>query len=370
MKKIGLGLVFAGAFTLLNLSSSASACTDFRVTAKDGTVLITRSMEFAEPFNSNLRSSPRGRTFTATAPDGKPGMTWKSKYGYLYLDGMNIDAAVDGMNEQGLSFEALLFPGEAQYQDVAAEHDAQAIPYMSLGNWILGNFQNVDEVRQALQNVSIFAQTLPTMGNIIFPLHFAIYDSTGKSIVVEYVAGKMNIYDNKIGVMTNSPTYDWHVTNLRNYVNLSPLNPSQVIADGLTFTATGQGSGMKGLPGDISPPSRFIKTATLMHVAITPDNAAGALNLAEHVINNVDIPLGLAREAGNGKSTNETTQWVVFKDLTHKMFYYRTYNDLSLHGVSMAKVDFSENATPLKMPIASKEYIADMSTQFLQQKAG
>ena len=29
----------------------------------------------------------------------------------------------------------------------------------------------------------------------------------------------LNIYDNPLGVMTNSPAFDWQMTNLRNYVN-------------------------------------------------------------------------------------------------------------------------------------------------------
>lgn len=354
--------------TLACFSNSALACTDFRVSAKDGTVLITRSMEFAVDMKSNLRSSPRGRMFSVTAPDGKPGLSWKTKYGYLYLDGMNSDYADDGMNEQGLSFEALYLPGLAQYQTVTPAHDAEALSYMHLGDWILGNFKTVDEVRQALANVVVFADKIPGLGDMIFPLHFSIYDSTGKGIVVEYVDGKMNIYDNKIGVMTNSPTYGWHMTNLNNYVHLKPINPNPVSDSGVVFSATGQGGGMVGLPGDISPPSRFVKTAILMDVVMQPDDAKSALNLAQHVINNVDIPTGLAREMSNGNYTNEITQWVVFKDLTNKVFYYRTYGDLTLHAVTMAKIDFSEKAAMLKMPIASQEYVKDMTDDFLKQK--
>src|SRR5690349_17346084 len=98
-----IGIVVAA---LLSINSSF-ACTDFRLTAKDGTVLITRSMEYALDLKSNLRSSPRGRFFTTTAADGSNGLSWKAKYGYLFLDAMNFDIVTDGINEQGLSFEAL-----------------------------------------------------------------------------------------------------------------------------------------------------------------------------------------------------------------------------------------------------------------------
>jgi hypothetical protein len=35
---------------------------------------------------------------------------------------------------------------------------------------------------------------------------------------VIYTDGKLNIYDSPLGVMTNSPAFDWQMTNLRNYV--------------------------------------------------------------------------------------------------------------------------------------------------------
>jgi choloylglycine hydrolase len=278
---------------------------------------------------------------------------------------MNIDVALDGMNEAGLSIESLYLPNFAGYQIVPTGHNNQALPYIIFADWVLGNFKTAAEVRQALMNVYVFEQKIPAMGNIVFPLHFSINDATGKGIVVEYIAGQLHVYDH-IGVMTNSPGYHWHLTNSTNYLSLAPVNPPPVITAGLKFSSNGQGFGMVGLPGDASPPSRFIKTATLIHVAIPANNSETALNLAEHIINNVDIPLGLVREPSNGSSTNETTQWVVFKDLTHKIVYYRTYGDMSLRAISFDKINFSENAPRLKMPMARTAQIQDVTGQFLK----
>lgn len=367
MKKIAIKTALA-TLTLLAYFSGALACTSFRLTAKDGTVLITRSQEFSLDFKTEIRTSGRDRTFTTTAPDGKPGLTWKSKYGYLFFGLLGVDAASDGLNEAGLSFEALYLPGYAQYQTVPDNHDSQALPYIYMGDWILGNFKTVDEVRNALPHILLFTTKVPGLGDTVFPLHFSIYDASGKGIVVEYIGGKLHIHDNKIGVMTNSPSYDWHITNLNNYTQLKPTNPNPVVEDKITFVATGQGAGMVGLPGDVSPPSRFVKMAVLLDVVTPAPDAKSALNLAEHIINNVDIPAGLVREPSNGNYTSETTQWVTFKDLTHKVMYYRTYNDLSLHAVSMSRLDFSQNAARLRMPISSPEYINDITSEFLLKK--
>jgi choloylglycine hydrolase len=343
------------------------ACTDFRIKASDGTVIIARSMEFALDLRSNLRSSNRGRTFNTPAPNGQAGLSWKAKYGYVFLDGLNVDMAIDGVNEKGLSFEALYLPGLAQYQPVPAGQNDKALPYLNFGDWVLSNFDSVDQVRSALPTIFVFTNKLPGMGDMVFPLHFSIFDASGKGIIVEYVHGKLNIHDNKIGVLTNSPSYNWHITNMNNYVHLLPVNPNPIkTTNGLTFAATGQGFGMIGLPGDISPPSRFVKIATLLRVVMPSNNAEAALNLAEHVINNVDIPLGLAREPEKGNYTDELTQWIVFKDLTNKVFYYRTYVDPSLRKVALKQINFAENAPRLKMPIASKEFILDVTEQFLK----
>ncbi len=331
MKKLVLGLSASLFSIFLSFENNVYACTDFRLTAKDGTVIVTRSLEFAQDLKSELRSSNRDRVFSMAAPNGKPGLYWKAKYGYVFLDALNADVAMDGMNEQGLSVEILYLPGYAKYQAVPANEETKVLPYAHFGDWVLSNFKTIDEVRAALPNVYVVQEKTPGFGDTIFPVHYAIYDASGNGLVVEYVDGKMHVYDNKIGIMTNSPTYDWHLHNLANYTNLAPVNPPEVIDNGEKFGATGQGFGMLGLPGDISPPSRFVKTAVLTRTAIPAADAVGELNLAEHIINNVDIPLGLARELQKGNQpTNDVTQWVVFKDLTNKKLYYRTYNDLTL----------------------------------------
>ncbi|MGA2654654.1 MAG: choloylglycine hydrolase family protein [Gammaproteobacteria bacterium] len=319
------------------------ACTSFRLIADDNTVMVTRSMEFAEPMNSNIIATSRGQDFHISAPNGQAGLSWKAKYNYIFLDGLGLGVPIDGMNEAGLSFEALLFPEEAQYQTVPTGEEKQALSYLQFGDWVLGNFKTVDEVRAALASVYVFSQPLPELQNTIFPVHYSVFDQTGKGIVVEYVNGQLNIHEH-MGVMTNSPTYDWHVTNLRNYLQLSPTNPKPVIANGITYTATGQGSGMIGLPGDISPPSRFVKMAVLLNTVIKPKDAMEALNLSQHMINTVDIPKGFVRVAGdNNTATLESTQWVVFKDLTNKKLYYRTYDDLTIQEVNMKTIDFKKS---------------------------
>lgn len=327
------------------------ACTSFRLTAQDSTVMVARSMEFAQDMNSNFISSPRGKSFNLTGPEGKPGLSWDAQYGYVFLDGLGLGTPLDGMNEMGLSLEVLLFPNEAKYQTIPQGKEKQALSYVNFGDWVLGNFKTVDEVKNALNDIYVFGEKLPQLNNEIFPVHFSVFDPSGKGLVIEYVEGQLHVHEH-MGVMTNSPTYDWQVTNLRNYVQLSPTNPKPVIDNGITYAATGQGAGMLGLPGDVSPPSRFVKMAVMLKTVLQPKDAREALNLSQHMMNTVDIPKGFVRVVDhNNTATLESTQWVVFKDLTHKKFYYRTYDDLSIREIDLTTIDFTKNAPIKKIAI-------------------
>ena len=45
-------------------------------------------------------------------------------------------------------------------------------------------------------------------------------DAAGEAIVLEFVHGALRAHNNTVGVLTNDPTWDWHVANLNNYASL------------------------------------------------------------------------------------------------------------------------------------------------------
>src|SRR5699024_4214860 len=92
-----------------------------------------------------------------------------------------------------------------------------------LGSYILENFATVDEVRKGIQDL-VVAPTKFVKFGIVLPVHYLITDTSGEGLVIEYVDGKLHLYDDEIGVVTNNPTFDWQMTNLQNYVNLNLLN--------------------------------------------------------------------------------------------------------------------------------------------------
>jgi choloylglycine hydrolase len=183
------------------------------------------------------------------------------------------------------------------------------------------------------------------------PAHYVVHDAQGRSIVLEWVGGKLSVYDNTIGVMTNSPPYDWQMVNLRNYISLSPDDAKAVKAGGVTYSANGQGSGLVGMPGDPTPPSRLVQTSIVLNAAVKPKDATGALVLGQKLMNRVDLPAGLARDPASNSS--DITQWAVFRDHGNKVYYFRTYEDMTLQAVDLKKLDFAAGAPPRRIAIAS-----------------
>ena len=39
-------------------------------------------------------------------------------------------------------------------------------------------------------------------------------DTSGNSVVLEHIGGEINVHANPLGVMSNSPSFNWHMTNL------------------------------------------------------------------------------------------------------------------------------------------------------------
>ena len=111
----------------------------------------------------------------------------------------------------------------------------------------------------------------------------------------------------------------------------------------------GQGAGLLGLPGDFTPPSRFVRAALYSHFANQLSSAIETVRLGFHILNTFDIFKGVVRPAipkGPKRQSfqteePETTDWVVVHDRTNLKTYFRTYESLSIQMVDFKKIDFS-----------------------------
>lgn len=369
MKKHVSGLLKVSVFAVLVCSAAAgssSACSVFRVTAKDNSVISARSMEFGYDVKYGLVAMPRGKEFVSPAPDEKKGLKWKNKYGFVGVSVFGDESTiVDGMNEAGLAASGLWYEADTRWPSVVSKDSAKALSHVMLISWSLGNFSSVAEVKAALSKVKVYGLYMPQM-KMAPPLHFALHDATGASIVVEADNGEVHVYDNPLGLLTNAPSFPWMVTNLRTYVGLRNTMAAPVRAEGVPLPPTGHGNGMIGLPGDLTPPSRFVRIATTLFFATPAPDSVGALHLALHVLNSVDIVLGMAvdKNASGQVVSSESTQWVTLRDLTNRVLYLRTYEGSNLKMVDLKKLDFSDGKVKKGSLYADKEVITDITPAF------
>jgi len=364
MKKLLMVIVLSCFLTVL-LSASAYACGSFRITADDGSILATRSMEFSVDLKYDIIIVPKNKAYVSPAPDGKTGLKWKSVYGFAGVACLGMDHSVsEGMNEKGLAVSLLWYENDMKWQSVGLNETSRALAQTLLTDWILGNFSTVDEVKKNIQNVRVFAYADPSI-KMSLPAHFIVYDAAGGSIVIEYDNGVRSVYDNPSGIMTNAPNFLWQMTNLRQYIGMKTENPPKLAIDGMSLAPTGHGAGMFGIPGDYTPPSRFVRFAALTRFADKQKDAKGNLNLAQHIIGTFSIPQGIITDTqADGKTVlKELTQWVTFKDLTNRILYFRTYDNFSLRKINFNTLDF--NAAAIKrIPMSgSTEIITDVSGQ-------
>jgi choloylglycine hydrolase len=193
-------------------------------------------------------------------------------------------------------------------------------------------------------------------------VHFFIHDKSGKSLVVEPVDGTLKLHDAPLGVMTNAPTYDWHMTNLANYINLSPKDVDQEKLGGTTVTAFGSGAGMLGLPGDFTPPSRFVRAAMFSQAATPNQTADDAVLSAFHILNQFDIPKGSVVNAAVGEPTPEITEWTSVNDLKNLRWYFRTFDDQSIRMVDLKEAVAAAKGKIATIPMEqTKQPIANVS---------
>jgi choloylglycine hydrolase len=337
------------------------ACTGITLKAKDGAVVYGRTMEWGTfDLKSRVVIVPRGYKFTGHTPDEKAGMNWNAKYGIVGLDAVEKDMIVDGINEKGLAVGAFYHPDFAAYQKYDPAQADKSMASTDVVQFLLATCETVEEARAAIAKVRVVAVVEPAIG-IAPPLHYLVTEQSGKAIVIEYLKGELKVFDAPLGVITNAPTYDWHETNLRNYVNLSAVAlPSKKIED-LDFKPLGGGSGMIGLPGDFTPPSRFVRAVAFSKSARPTDAGDEAIYELFRILDNFNLPLGSAEGSGGDKSKGmrSSTIWTTGYDTKNRVLYYHTQHNRRVRKVDLNKIDFASTDQLVRLPL-DKDKVQDV----------
>jgi len=306
-------------------------CTALTYKTIDDYNFLARTMDFSFQLDAEPVFIPRDYTFNSHIENE----SFTSKYSFIGA-GKDMEgyAFADGLNEKGFGIAALYFEKNAKFSN-RKNNKKTNVASDELVTWALGNISSVNDFEDKIKTINIVGVINKTIGSLL-PLHWIISDNTGTTKCLEITSNGVALYDNSVGVMTNSPNFPWHLTNLSHYNELQPTEPSEKkYADYLSIP-DGPGNGLMGLPGDYSAASRFIRASVIRQYISKVKGPELGLNAIIHILNAVDIPKGI-KITNSEKQTSDYTQYKGVMNLTNLSYYMLSYDSFLPRKVTLDK---------------------------------
>ena len=319
-------------------------CTAITFKTKDSYFGRTLDIEFEIPMKVTI--TPRNYPF-----DLRRMPSLKSHYAMIGMamvkDGYPL--YFDGANECGLCMAGLNFPHNAHY--LPEVKNKQNITPFEFIPYILSQYKNIAEVRSRLDNINLcdisFSHSLP-----LSPLHWIIADKN-TSITVEPTAQGVKIYDNPVGVLTNNPTFDYHMTRLCDFVNLTSQPPENRFGNA-PLKLYSRGMGGIGLPGDLSSSSRFARAAFVKLNSVCGDGEDESVSQFFHILGSVEQQRGCVKMPDGSL---ELTKYTSCINADKGIYYYTTYENRCLRAVDMHRTDLNGDKLHI-YPLTDEQYIS------------
>ena len=297
-------------------------CTAVSYTAKDH--YFGRNLDLEFSYHEEIAIMPRKFPLIFRHTRAMP--EHYAMIGVATMDG-NYPLYYDASNEFGLSIAGLNFPEFSHYQQVV-DCTVNIAPF-ELIPWILGQCKTTDEAKNLLKGVQIadieYSDKYP-----ITPMHWIISDRH-KSIVLEPVKEGLHILDNPVGVLTNSPPFEFHMQNLRQYINITNDEPVSHFADSILLKPYTRGIGGFGIPGDLSSPSRFIRAAFTALNSVSNGEENESVSQFFHILHAVEQQRGCVRINNN----YEITVYSSCCNTDKGIYYYTTYENSQITAIHM-----------------------------------
>ena len=255
----------------------------------------------------------------------------------------------EAVNEKGLGMAGLNFVDNAVFSDEMPGKDNVAT--FEFIPWILSECATVKEARKRMEKLNLtkesFSEKLP-----VAQLHWIIADRD-EAITVEAVKEGIKIYDNPAGVLTNNPPFEEQMFMLNNYMHLSPKSPENLFSKELPLHVYSRGMGALGLPGDLSSPSRFVRTAFVKMNSVSGDSEEESVSQFFHILNSVEQPKGCCC-LGDGKY--EVTLYTSCCNADKGIYYYTSYENHQITSINMHHTNLNSNCLT-RYPMIKKEQI-------------
>ena len=287
-----------------------------------------RNFDYEISFHEGVTVTPRNFVFNFR----KMG-EMRTHYAMIGMVSLGPDYPLyyEATNEKGLSMAGLNFPGTAVYQPLDPVKD-NITPFEFIP-WILGQCATVAEAGKLLSNLNMykedFSEQMP-----LSPLHWMIADRD-ECIVAEPMADGLKVFDDPVKVMTNNPTFDWHMTNLANYMSLSPADPVNAMAPEVELRRYSRGMGSLGLPGDMSSASRFVKAAFTRMNSLSGDSESESISQFFHILASAGQQRGCCK-------VDHGYEYTIYSSCCNTdtgVYYYTTYENSQITAIDMHRCD-------------------------------
>ncbi|TCT33034.1 linear amide C-N hydrolase [Martelella mediterranea] len=361
-------------------------CTSLLFNDLSGSVYAGRTLELPVELPYLAAFLPKG-TPLASKTEAHAPLSFTARhdiFGIVVPNGTVEDLKfVEGINDAGLNYSILAFADTHGPEDTFAKDD-EVLSAIDLGSWMLSQFATVAEVKDGLQKQPVLVEALAALGGTVPPFHYTVHDRSGASLVIEFFNGEMHLFDNPTGVMTNSPRFDWHMTNLNNYTHLSNIDHSSATFLGQDFIQPDSGIATVTLPSSDTAVDRFVRAVYYAQFSEKVDGPDAAIRQLGHVMNKFDRPKGasvyssakasaLTKSAtkmmGNASAEKpeyitEYTSWITLIDLQRNTLFLRTYNSLGYVRFDLAALKANANG-PKVAPLEAFNQAADDAANIL-----
>ena len=311
-------------------------CTAITLRSEERENFFGRTMDFSYEIEPYLYVVPRDYIWTDVR-----NINYYNSYSFIAIGQESGDelAFFDGVNEKGFAAAALYFAGYADFHEYSNENKMDyrnhnkknLIVAYDFVQYILGRCSTVEELIEELQHINIIGVS-DDVTRSVAPLHWIATDRSGKCVVIEQTSDGLHAFYNPIGVLANSPDFIWHMTNLRNYMSVSPVQKERSIWGSIELEPFGQGAGTSQLPGGYTSPERFVRAAFHKTHVSTPKSCGEAVITCFHIMESVSIPKGIVITS---KDTYDYTKYTAFMNTNTCEYYFRSYENSEITKVCL-----------------------------------
>jgi len=264
--------------------------------------------------------------------DENSGAQWVSKYGSITFNQFGREIPTCGMNEEGLAVVSMWHNTE---QKPVGEGDSQITELQ----WIqmqLDLYTSVDEVINNLDKVSL--------GVKMYPMHYHCSDTSGRSVIVEIVNGRLKAFENKDISGCGNAGIRESVEYIEKYHNTehNRITIKEPILD------------------------RAAK-AILMSKDFNENSSSREIHSeAFNILDSVALHAGfgdLFRWVAKSIPPTQTF-WQVMFDVSELKIYFKTKQNKKNREINLSTFDFSHK-TPVKIFDIEKEEAGDISDKFI-----